>query len=72
MKEAIEVAIPIQNEEMFYYSVPPHLQDGIQIGKRVLVPFKSKRALGFIVGLGKPPEGLAHRNIPKSNSAKVF
>src|ERR1700756_2175406 len=63
MKEAIEVAIPIQNEETFYYSVPPHLQDGIQIGKRVLVPFKSKRALGFIVGFGKPPEGLELREI---------
>ncbi len=63
MKEAIRVAIPIQNDEVFYYSVPPHLQDGIQIGKRVLVPFKSKRALGFTVGFGKPPDGLALRDI---------
>ena len=63
MKETIRVAVPIKNEETFYYSVPPHLQDGIQIGKRVLVPFKSRRALGFTVGFGKPPEGLALREI---------
>lgn len=63
MKETIRVAIPIQNEETFYYSVPLYLQDGIQVGKRVLVPFKSKRALGFTVGFGKPPEGLALREI---------
>ncbi len=63
MKEAIRVAIPIQNENLFYYSVPPHLQDGIQIGKRVLIPFKNRRALGFTVGFGKPPDGLALREI---------
>jgi primosomal protein N' (replication factor Y) len=63
MKETIRVAIPIQNEETFHYSVPPHLQDGIQIGKRVLAPFKSRRAIGFTVGFGKPPEGLALREI---------
>lgn len=63
MKETIKVAVPIQKGETFYYSVPPHLQDGIQIGKRVLVPFKSRRALGFTVGFGKPPEGLTLREI---------
>lgn len=63
MKETIRVAFPIQNEETFYYSVPPHLQDGIQVGKRVLVPFRSRRALGFTVGFGKPPEGLSLREI---------
>jgi primosomal protein N' (replication factor Y) len=63
MKETIEVAVPIPNEETFYYSVPPHLQDGVEIGKRVLVPCKSRKALGFIVGFGKPPEGIILREI---------
>jgi primosomal protein N' (replication factor Y) (superfamily II helicase) len=63
MKGTIRVAVPIRNEETFYYSVPLHLQDGIQIGKRVLVPFKSRRTLGFTVGFGKPPDGLSLREI---------
>lgn len=63
MKEAIEVAIPIPNEEAFHYSVPPHLRDGIEIGKRVLVPFKNRRAMGFIVGFERPPEGITPRGI---------
>src|SRR3989337_2481948 len=63
MKEAIEVAVPIPQSETFYYSVPSHLQDGIQIGKRVLVPFKNRKALGFIIGFGKPPEGITLREI---------
>ena len=59
MEEAIEVAIPIPNEETFYYSVPLRIKDVVEIGKRVLVPFKNRKALGFIVGFGKPPEGIA-------------
>ncbi|MER3445739.1 MAG: primosomal protein N' [Candidatus Dadabacteria bacterium] len=63
MKETIRVAVPIQNEGTFYYSVPTNLQDGIQIGKRVLVPFKNRCALGFTVGFGKPPERLTLREV---------
>jgi primosomal protein N' (replication factor Y) len=71
MKEAIQIAVPIpsagrdgtQNEETFYYSAPLHLQGGVQVGKRVLIPFKNRKALGFIVGFGKPPEGLALKEI---------
>jgi len=63
MKEAIEVAIPIPNEEVFHYSVPSHLKEGVEIGKRVLVPFKNRKAIGFIVGFGKPPEGIVLKEI---------
>lgn len=59
----IEVAVPIPNEETFCYSVPPHLKDGVEIGKRVLVPFKNRKSLGFIVGFGKPPDGISLREI---------
>jgi primosomal protein N' (replication factor Y) len=71
MREAIEVAIPITNvvragslhAETFHYSVPHHLEDGVEIGKRVLIPFKNREALGFIVGFGKPPEGVILKDI---------
>lgn len=58
MKETLQVAIPIPNEDTFFYSIPSHLRGGIEIGKRVLVPFKNRKMLGFIVGLGEPPEGI--------------
>ncbi len=63
MKRAIEVAVPIPSEEIFSYSVPSHLEDGLEIGKRVLVPFKNRKAIGFIVGFGKPPEGITLKDI---------
>jgi primosomal protein N' (replication factor Y) len=63
MKEAIEVAVPIPSEETFHYSVPAHLEDGVEIGKRVLVPFRNRKAIGFIVGFGRPPEGIILKEI---------
>ncbi|MBI2487990.1 MAG: primosomal protein N' [Deltaproteobacteria bacterium] len=63
MKEAIEVAVPIPSEETFHYSAPTHLKDGLEIGKRVLVPFKNRKAIGFIVGFGRPPEGIILKEI---------
>jgi primosomal protein N' (replication factor Y) len=62
MKEALQVAIPIPNEDTFSYSVPSHLRGGIEIGKRVVVPFKNRKMLGFIVGLSEPPEGIKLRD----------
>ena len=62
MKEVLQVSIPIPDEDTFSYSVPSHLRGGIEIGKRVVVPFKNRKMLGFIVGLGKPPEGINLRD----------
>jgi primosomal protein N' (replication factor Y) len=62
MKEVLQVAIPIPGEDTFSYSVPSHLRGGIEIGKRVLVPFKNRKMLGFIVGLAEPPEGINLRD----------
>jgi primosomal protein N' (replication factor Y) len=62
MKEVLQVAIPIPNEDTFSYSVPSHLRGGIEIGKRVVVPFKNRKMLGFIVGLAEPPEGISLRD----------
>ena len=58
MKEVLQVAMPIPNEGTFSYSIPPHLRGGAEIGKRVVVPFKNRKMLGFIVGLSEPPDGM--------------
>jgi primosomal protein N' (replication factor Y) (superfamily II helicase) len=62
MKEVLQVALPIPNQDTFSYSVPSNLRGGIEIGKRVVVPFKSRKMLGFIVGVGEPPEGINLRD----------
>lgn len=53
----IEVSLPIPARENFLYTVPSHLTDGIELGKRVFVPFKNRKAIGFVVGLNmKKPQ----------------
>ncbi|MEM7008983.1 MAG: primosomal protein N' [Thermodesulfobacteriota bacterium] len=63
MDESIQVAIPIPGEESYSYSVPEHLKDGIKLGKRVLVPFRNRRSIGFIVGIGGAPPDIKLRDI---------
>lgn len=63
MKDAVQIAIPIPSDEIFYYSAPKGLENGIEIGKRVLVPFQNRKALGFILGTGLPPQEITLKDI---------
>lgn len=45
----IEVAIPLPISDTFTYSVPSPLEKGIQVGKRVLVPFKNRKVTGYVL-----------------------
>lgn len=46
----IDVAIPVPVESPFTYSVPDELMASVEIGKRVLAPFRNKIVSGFVVG----------------------
>ncbi|MFI5323973.1 MAG: primosomal protein N' [Thermodesulfobacteriota bacterium] len=62
MSETVHVAVPIPGEGLYSYSVPAHLREGIALGKRVLVPFRNRRTIGFIVGSGQPPPDIELRD----------
>ena len=49
----VNVAINIPSEKTFTYEVPANLQNEIEIGKRVFVPFGNKKRTGFIVGINQ-------------------
>lgn len=63
MIETVHVAVPIPGEGLYSYSVPAHLREGIALGKRVLVPFRNRRTIGFIVGLGEPPPDIELKDV---------
>ena len=63
MDETVQVAIPIPGEEYYSYNVPKNLEDGVKVGKRVLVPFRNRRSIGFIVGIGDPPPEIKLKDI---------
>ena len=45
------IALNIPSEKTFTYEVPADLEREIEIGKRVFVPFGSKKRTGFVVGI---------------------
>ncbi|GJM15963.1 MAG: primosomal protein N' [Thermodesulfobacteriota bacterium] len=63
MDDSIQVAVPIPGDEYYSYRVPEHLKEGIKLGKRVLVPFRNRKSIGFIVGLGNPPSDIKLKDI---------
>lgn len=54
-----EVAVPLPLLHTFHYEVPPSLENRIQEGSRVLVPFKNRKFLGTVVGFSNSP----HKNL---------
>lgn len=56
-----EIAVGLPIDKTFHYSVPTQLEDKIGPGKRVWVPFGSKRLVGYVVGLGGPAAGAGYR-----------
>lgn len=63
MYDTIQVAVPIPGDEYYSYTVPEHLKEGIKLGKRVLVPFRNRKSIGFIVGFGDPPLDIKLKDI---------
>ena len=49
-RNLVDVAIPVPVESPFTYQAPDELFAAAEIGKRVLVPFRSKIVSGFVVG----------------------
>ncbi len=48
-EKTVQVALPISSEQLFTYSVPDHLIEGLALGKRVFVPFGNRKAIGYVV-----------------------
>ncbi|MBM3303434.1 MAG: hypothetical protein FJY85_26240, partial [Deltaproteobacteria bacterium] len=51
MERFVDVAIPLPVDGPFTYAVPEELWERVEIGRRVLVPFRNKIRAGFVVGL---------------------
>jgi primosomal protein N' (replication factor Y) len=59
MKEIVEVAVGLPVSKTFHYLIPEKMRGTLQVGMRVLVPFKGRKVTGFAIDLlEKPPEGI--------------
>ncbi len=62
MKEIVEVAVGLPVFKTFHYRIPEKMVGFLQIGMRVLVPFKGKKVTGFSIDLvDKPPIGVEEK-----------
>jgi primosomal protein N' (replication factor Y) len=57
MKEIVEVAVGLPVSKTFHYRIPEKMRDSLQVGMRVLVPFKGRKVTGFTIDLlDHPPK----------------
>ena len=55
----LRVAVTLPVRETYSYSVPDALRQAAGIGRRALVPFRSRNVIGYIIGIEKqPPEDI--------------
>jgi primosomal protein N' (replication factor Y) len=57
MKEIVEVSVGLPVSKTFHYRIPEKMRGSLQIGMRVLVPFKGRKVTGFAIDLlDRPPK----------------
>jgi primosomal protein N' (replication factor Y) len=62
MKEIVEVAVGLPVFKTFHYRIPEKMRESLQVGMRVLVPFKGRKVTGFTLDiLEHPPEGIEEK-----------
>ncbi len=62
MKEIVEVAIGLPVSKTFHYRIPEKMRGSLQVGMRILIPFKGRKITGFTIDLlDQPPEGIEEK-----------
>jgi primosomal protein N' (replication factor Y) len=62
MKEIVEVAVSLPVSKTFHYLISEKIRESIQVGMRVLVPFKGRKVTGFVIDLlDQPPKGIEEK-----------
>lgn len=51
----VEVVVPLPIHNSFHYRIPTDLSNEVQIGKRVLVPFHSRKLVAYCIGFPSAP-----------------
>jgi primosomal protein N' (replication factor Y) len=59
----IDVALPLPLFRTFTYRVPDGLTGSVAPGSRVVVPFRSRKQIGLVVGIAQPRDGMTVKDI---------
>jgi primosomal protein N' (replication factor Y) len=59
----IDVALALPLFRTFTYRVPDGLAGSVSVGSRVLVPFRSSKEIGIVVGIASEREGVKYKDV---------
>ena len=59
----VDVAIPLPLFRTFSYLVPEDLTGSVEPGSRVVVPFRSRKEIGIVLGAAEWREGVKYKDI---------
>ncbi|MDB4914489.1 MAG: primosomal protein [Gemmatimonadetes bacterium] len=68
--QLIDVALALPLFKTFTYRVPEGLTGSVSVGSRVLVPFRSGREIGVVVGVAEEREGVKYRDVAAAPDAQ--
>ena len=75
VREAASVLLDIPTRSLadpFDYSIPVEMDGSIAVGCAVLVPFGSRKAVGYVVALHEPPPGLNLKPVERLLGSPMF
>ncbi len=59
----VAVALPLPLFRTFTYRVPDGLAGSVVAGSRVVVPFRSRKQLGIVIGTEAPRDGITYKDV---------
>jgi primosomal protein N' (replication factor Y) len=62
----IDVALPLPLFRTFTYRVPGELTGSVTPGSRVLVPFRSRKEIGIVVGAAERRDGITYKDVAEA------
>ena len=65
----IDVALPLPLFRTFTYRVPEELTGSVTPGSRVVVPFRSRKEIGIVVGIAEPREKIRYKPVTEAPDA---
>ena len=59
-----DIAVAAPTMQSFTYGIPPKLEEKLVVGMRVAVPFRRRKAVGYVIGVGNTlPKGLEGKEV---------
>lgn len=63
MKQDAKIVFPMPKDNYYFYKVPKQFLSSLEIGKRVYVPLRNRKTIGYIVSIERAPDNILLKEI---------